>query len=876
MTPRLLCWQDLALHVKGLIVVALPAAATIIIAGASYMIGNREAEAEQWVQHTLQVREEIQHLTVRELEASAHVRGYFITGEGEFSARVQDSLAMFDATRENLTGLSADNPSQRRLLDQIATLERSRYERIVSTVVRYRWGVLSTGQLPLILKEAEGERVQMESFLTAMTREENRLLEIRMNRLDTLRAELRAISAICVFLGVAGGVVMSILFAKGITTRIEALQYSVARLPEGRVLDSLPHGQDEIGRLSKGVVEAASVLQRRTAALEAATYGIAELDADGRYLDFNHAYWELTGLDQVQGMLALTVGIHPDDRPLVEEAIATCKNQRSEIEVRVQRQDSRSAYVAMTVVSMLEHQGAGYFVFLRDISRRKEAEAALVQARDAAEASSLAKSQFLAKISHDIRTPLNAILGAADLLARTTLDSSQAGYVRMFQRNSRHLVSLINDFLDFAKIEAGAVRVENVPFRVREIVEDATATFREPAYRKQLTLEAEVDADVPEAALGDPLRVHQILLNLIGNAVKFTPLSGRVEVRVHRVRGADADRLRFTVCDNGLGIRAADHHRVFAAFEQSANQDAGSRDGCGLGLAICKHLVEIMGGEIGVESCEGAGSTFHFELPLVEAQAPEPFSEPLLRDRALPYEGTGETPRILVAEDTEDNRLLLTYYLQGEPVEVHFLQNGREALDAVCGGQEFDLVLMDLDMPVMGGLDAVRAIRAWEKDTRSPPIPIVGLSAHAMREAVRACLDAGCAAHVAKPVDKETLLSTIRRYRRSRGAPSGISQQVAALVPKYLASKIKQTAEAQGHLAAKDFEPIRRFGHNLKGTGAGYGFPQLEVIGAQIEKSAIGQDEQIISEQLEALRLFLSQNRLGQNACVEEKPASQI
>jgi CheY-like chemotaxis protein len=190
-------------------------------------------------------------------------------------------------------------------------------------------------------------------------------------------------------------------------------------------------------------------------------------------------------------------------------------------------------------------------------------------------------------------------------------------------------------------------------------------------------------------------------------------------------------------------------------------------------------------------------------------------------------------------------------------VEVHFAEDGQQAVDAIRGRAQFDLVLMDLDMPVLDGLGAVKAIRAWEIEHGNPPVPIVGLSANAMREAVRECLDAGCAAHVAKPVDKATLLSTIRRYHRSRVASAPVSGQIAALVPKYLSSKLKQIEEARVNLAASDFEPICRFGHNLKGTGLGYGFPWISVIGAEIEESAMGHDRLSVDQQLKMLQEFL-------------------
>lgn len=279
--------------------------------------------------------------------------------------------------------------------------------------------------------------------------------------------------------------------------------------------------------------------------------------------------------------------------------------------------------------------------------------------------------------------------------------------------------------------------------------------------------------------------------------------------------------------------------------------------GCGLGLAICRDLVELMGGEIGLFSSPGSGSTFHFDLPFVAAKPGDASLEPssaVVRQRQV----NRDKVRVLVAEDTEDNRILLAEFLRDEPVEMHFVYNGLQAVDAIRRGEgDFDLILMDLDMPVLDGLGAIRAIRAWEAEQGTGSIPIVGLSADVMDEAVRECLDAGCAAHLPKPVNKATLLKAIWRYRRNRPDPPPVSDRVAALVPRYLESNLKQTHEAKARLAAHDFDPIRRFGHNLKGTGSGYGLPQITEIGAEIEKSAIDQDNWKVAEQLEALRQFL-------------------
>ena len=227
---------------------------------------------------------------------------------------------------------------------------------------------------------------------------------------------------------------------------------------------------------------------------------------------------------------------------------------------------------------------------------------------------------MLARISHDIRTPLNAILGSADLLSQTPLSFDQGEYVSMFQRNCRRLVALINDFLDFSRIEAGAVRLERAPFQIRVTVDDAVATFREAAGRKGITLGVEIDPAVPAWALGDPLRIQQVLVNLLSNALKFTA-SGRVDVNVKVLSAASAgDKLRFEVCDTGPGIRLEDQDKIFARFVQLPNQTPGQR-GTGLGLTICRDLVELMEGEVGVVSREGVREHLSFQ-PATQAVEP--------------------------------------------------------------------------------------------------------------------------------------------------------------------------------------------------------------------------------------------------------------
>jgi PAS domain S-box-containing protein len=867
--PRLGIWPDLRLRTKGLIVIAVPAVATVLIACASYILGSRASAGEQAVRRSLETGLEIQRLKADEAEASALVRAYFLTGEESFANQARQAIANFDTTLQRLSDLVAPNQSQTRRVSDIAALERWRVEQIFSATARFRSGALPEQALRAAIRAKEAERTQIDRAMDGMQVDQTRLLEAQSQAVARLRMELRATTGICVFLGVVGGVVISILFASGITNRILKLQANVSRLATGGVLELLPKGRDEIGALSEGLAQTAEVLRQKTGALENALHGIAQVDPAGRYLSFNKAYGQIASLSECNQPSNVILTVLQDDRDKVEAAIQLMQTSgRAETEVRIPDAFGSLADVAMTFRPVSEDPSAGYYIFLQDISLRKETEAALVRAKDEALASSLAKNDFLAKISHDIRTPLNAILGAANLLSETPLSADQSEYVNMFQRNCARLVKLINDFLDFSKIEAGALKLEKIPFRIRGTVEDAVATFRESASRKGIGLEFEIASDVPAWEFGDPLRVQQVLVNLLSNAVKFTE-QGHVAVSVLTLSTPLGERLCYEVSDTGPGIGTEDQQRVFAAFTQLSKQNPPGAAGCGLGLTICRELVELMGGEIGVTSQPGRGSRFYFTLPLEAAEPMDALADSSAGLAAPPSLDSG-TVRLLVAEDTEDNRLLVTHYLRKEPVEVTFADDGQRAVDAIVAGREFDLILMDLDMPILDGYGATRFIREWQRSHGQAPTPIVALSGHAMREAQQASLAAGCTAHVAKPVDQATLLSTVRRYARVRTLyrpeTAEVEDGIAALIPKYLASKPRQIEEARASLAIRDFAPIWRFGHNLKGTGRGYGFPPIEDIGREIEKAAADKDEAGISEQLENLRRFVADEPVGSPA----------
>ena len=836
--------------------VAIPATATVAIACLSYALGARLAAAEAWVNQTRQVCEEIQRIQEHEAETTAEARGFFITGDEDFALRLREILVQFDSSRERLAALTADNPAQQTRLAQLRELMRSRVERLFGQIALIHSNASTWSELRLNILGGARERRQIKTVIQALLSEEKRLLDNRLHRTSVLRLELQGISAACVVLGVVAGIVISILFAAGITVRIERLKENVGRLATGRPLDSMPAGCDEIGELIQGVGKAAEILRR-------ALHGAAKVDQYGRHLSCNRTYGELTGLSESVPGGDILATIHPQDRASVQESVDRMWAQGCvETEARIIRSDGGATAASITFLQASRERADGYYVFLRDISYQKQTEADLIRAKDAAVAANKAKSDFLAKISHDIRTPLNAILGAADLLSGTPLNSDQADYVDMFQRNCRRLVALINDFLDFGRIEAGALRVDKSPYKVRQALYDAVHTFAETAARQQVDLRLDIAENVPDWQLGDPLRIQQVLMNLVSNALKFTS-RGRVDIRALVAANKGCRYLRLEVSDTGPGIHPEDRQKIFSPFMQLPNQASATLPGSGLGLTICRELVELMGGEIGVTSAVGFGSTFYFTVPLAVAL---PRAAMPAAPRAVRCSPASGSLRLLVAEDGEDNRSLLQYFLRGEPITVQFAENGQAAVDLVLGGKEFDLILMDLDMPVLDGYAATRKIREWQTSRGSPCTPIIALSAHAARELVSASLDAGCNAHLAKPVERTVLIENIYRYtgleqriemQAGEGGGEEVAPGVAELVPQYLASKWKQMEEAQDRLSKHDFEPVRRFGHNLRGTGRGYGFPPLENIGRDLEVAAASKEKDRVAEQLGRLREFL-------------------
>ncbi len=410
----------------------------------------------------------------------------------------------------------------------------------------------------------------------------------------------------------------------------------------------------------------------------------------------------------------------------------------------------------------------------RESRRRVELERLaeeLRQARSAAEAASAAKSAFLANMSHEIRTPFQGLLGMLALLRDTPLDARQAAWLRTATASADHLLALLNDILDLSRLESGGLPISKHPTALQALLRSVDSLMRAQASRKGLDLQVEIDADLPDTLVLDPIRVRQVLFNLVANAIKFTE-SGTVSLRAVRERHDGVEMLRCDVIDTGIGMDAATLSRLFNRFVQADDSRTRRFGGTGLGLEISRSLARLMGGDVSVTSVPGRGSTFTLRLPLERAAAlPE-------ADRALPSPVPVVGPlRVLVAEDNEVNRLYMDALLGGLGHQVVFATDGESVVEAAARGR-FDLVLMDLHMPGQDGFDATRAIRSLP-DGLAAAVPVVALTADAFPETRQRCLAAGMDDFLTKPVVPDELGACLARLVGWRTA-SGIASASSA------------------------------------------------------------------------------------------------
>jgi PAS domain S-box-containing protein len=574
------------------------------------------------------------------------------------------------------------------------------------------------------------------------------------------------------------GTVLAFSYSTSLSRCISAIVKAAQRIGKGKLDTQLKiKRNDELGTLAHSINQMALSLNETTVSkkyvdniIESMGSSLIVVTCHGIIESINRATVELLGYEKNELIGKPFVLIF--NRQSFKEGGIDYFIKRRVINNQEKSYRARSGRIipvsfSSTVMEDSRGKTQGIICVAQDITLQKKAKKELQRAKEAAEAANLAKSEFLAIMSHEMRTPMNAIIGMTELTLETDINKQQREYLELILSSSEGLLSLMNDILDFAKTEAHQIVLQNIVFDLCKIIHQIVSIMKPRSEEKGVSLSYSISPNVATLVQGDPLRLKQILINLLVNAIKFTD-RGYIYIYVTSKEAASEDNmtLYFEVTDTGIGISPEDKIKIFDMFSQGDSSSTRKHGGTGLGLAISKRLIEMMGGYIGVKSTVGKGSTFYFSVNVKKVKRedihPIPVSDnnkTLEKEAVISFQKKTQT-KVLVVDDNHINREITRHILQKAGYKVYIAESGKMAVKAVQKSH-FQLIIMDIQMPDMDGFEAVKVIRQWQVQSNKDSTPIVALTAHATEDYRQKCFDSGINGFLTKPINKKDLLDKI-------------------------------------------------------------------------------------------------------------------
>jgi signal transduction histidine kinase/CHASE3 domain sensor protein/FixJ family two-component response regulator len=801
----------------------------VLVGVFTYRTANNYRSESHWVNHTQTVISEAQSILLNVQKIETSVRGYVITGKQGYLNPYSQAVDSIPAIYSRLKYLISDNRNQTNLLDSLYLAVNSKIGFTSNVVIARQKLGFDSAQKLVETDLGEALMTKIRNHTDAFILNEKVLLDQRLTNAEkSFRLTLNTI-IFSIALAILIVLLTLYFFIKDHNRRIRSEQKVVES--EFRIksfLESLP-----IGVYVLGIDGKAYYANKKSTSIlgQGLVHGAS-----------------LTELPQLyKSYVSGTMNPYPADKQPIVRALNGEKDivvEDMEIEKNGKRFPLR---INATAIETSAGETEYAIAVFEDVTDIRETEKKLIEARRIAEESALLKESFLANMSHEIRTPMNAIIGFTDLLLRRHLGERELDYVRTIKSSGENLLRIINDVLDISKIESGMMSFEIHPLSIKEIFTSLQAMMLPKAHEKNLVLSFNFDPNLPNTVAGDPTRLTQVILNLVGNAIKFTS-EGSIKVFANLLKFEDDIYwIEFTIQDTGIGISNEKLKSIFDRFTQAESHTNRHYGGTGLGLSIAKQLVELQGGEISVESTPNQGSIFKFALPFQKAnEIVEVNGETYTR---IAVQGLKQK-KILIVEDNPVNIKFIFALFEEYDLTADLAENGKIAVDMVKS-KNYDLVLMDLEMPVMNGYEATNVIRHELKST----VPIIAMSAHAMAGEREKCLNAGMNSYVSKPIREEVLFKEIFSIKiepKSINLPPTDSYNLINLnfLIKAMRGKmdivietidifLKQIPDDLKILnqASKngDFVILKQFAHRMKSSVSLMGIQKMELILKEIE-----------------------------------------